>query len=118
MVKSLEREDIVLLAPANYLLRYNLVGLPDSDVLIAANFDPDELFLAVDRLMKAIAHAYPPNEAPPPAAIQAVEKIPRPPNAFILYRKSKNEMVKLENPGLHNNQRCELRFPLINQCSD
>ncbi|SPQ19732.1 ffa8be09-dbc6-4133-8fed-5999793a66c9 [Thermothielavioides terrestris] len=31
-------------------------------------------------------------------------KIPRPPNAYILYRKDKHNQVKAENPNLHNNE--------------
>ncbi|KAK3904984.1 mat a-1 [Staphylotrichum tortipilum] len=31
-------------------------------------------------------------------------KIPRPPNAYILYRKDKHNEVKAENPSLHNNE--------------
>ncbi|KAL2172582.1 hypothetical protein VTG60DRAFT_4701 [Thermothelomyces hinnuleus] len=31
-------------------------------------------------------------------------KIPRPPNAYILYRKDKHNEVKAENPNLHNNE--------------
>jgi len=36
-------------------------------------------------------------------------KIPRPPNAYILYRKDKHNEVKAENPSLHNNEIC--KFP-------
>ncbi|KAL2015077.1 hypothetical protein VTK56DRAFT_6337 [Thermocarpiscus australiensis] len=31
-------------------------------------------------------------------------KIPRPPNAYILYRRDKHNKVKAENPNLHNNE--------------
>lgn len=34
-------------------------------------------------------------------------KIPRPPNAYILYRKDKHNGVKAENPNLHNNKICK-----------
>jgi hypothetical protein len=34
-------------------------------------------------------------------------KIPRPPNAYILYRKDKHNEVKAQNPNLHNNEICE-----------
>lgn len=34
-------------------------------------------------------------------------KIPRPPNAFILYRKDKHNEVKAQNPNLHNNEICK-----------
>jgi hypothetical protein len=34
-------------------------------------------------------------------------KIPRPPNAYILYRKDKHCAVKVENPNLHNNEICK-----------
>jgi hypothetical protein len=40
---------------------------------------------------------------PPPQT-----KIPRPPNAYILYRKDKHNEVKAENPNLHNNEICKL----------
>lgn len=41
--------------------------------------------------------------APPPLI-----KIPRPPNAYILYRKDKHNEVKAENPNLHNNEICKV----------
>ncbi len=34
-------------------------------------------------------------------------KVPRPPNAYILYRKDKHKLVKDENPHLHNNEICK-----------
>jgi hypothetical protein len=34
-------------------------------------------------------------------------KIPRPPNAYILYRKDKHTEVKAQNPNLHNNEICK-----------
>jgi hypothetical protein len=34
------------------------------------------------------------------------EKVPRPPNAFILYRQHHHDMVKNANPELHNNDIC------------
>jgi HMG (high mobility group) box. len=34
-------------------------------------------------------------------------KIPRPPNAYILYRRDKHNQVKAEHPGLHNNEICK-----------
>lgn len=36
-------------------------------------------------------------------------KIPRPPNAFILYRKYHHASVVAKNPGIHNNVVCKLR---------
>src|SRR5947207_5169217 len=30
-------------------------------------------------------------------------KIPRPPNAFIIYRRAHHDLVKAANPGIHNN---------------
>lgn len=41
----------------------------------------------------------------PPPAVEV--KIPRPPNAYILYRKDKHNEVKSENPDLHNNEICK-----------
>lgn len=38
-------------------------------------------------------------------------KIPRPPNAYILYRKERHHLVKAANPGITNNEICEL--PLL-----
>ena len=35
-------------------------------------------------------------------------KVPRPPNAFILYRQHHHPIIKDENPNMHNNQICEL----------
>ena len=37
-------------------------------------------------------------------------KIPRPPNAYILYRKDHHRGVRQQNPGLHNNEIC--KFPV------
>jgi hypothetical protein len=34
-------------------------------------------------------------------------KVPRPPNAFILYRKHHHTILKEKNPAIHNNQICE-----------
>lgn len=36
------------------------------------------------------------------------KKIPRPPNAYILYRKDHHTMVKEANPGITNNEICKL----------
>ena len=38
-------------------------------------------------------------------------KIPRPANAYILYRAEHHKLVKAKNPGLHNNAICETLFP-------
>lgn len=35
------------------------------------------------------------------------DKVPRPPNAFILYRKEKHPMLKSEHPEYHNNDICK-----------
>ena len=37
---------------------------------------------------------------------KAKKKVPRPPNAFIIYRKEWHPTVVAENPGLHNNAIC------------
>ena len=34
-------------------------------------------------------------------------KVPRPPNAFILYRQHHHPLIKAKNPDMHNNQICE-----------
>jgi hypothetical protein len=34
-------------------------------------------------------------------------KAPRPPNAFILYRKHHHTILKQKNPAIHNNQICK-----------
>jgi hypothetical protein len=39
-------------------------------------------------------------------ATKAKKKVPRPPNAFIIYRKDWHSTVVAENPGLHNNAIC------------
>jgi hypothetical protein len=39
--------------------------------------------------------------------IEKGDKIPRPANAFILYRKAHHDTVKAENPGISNNDICE-----------
>jgi hypothetical protein len=41
------------------------------------------------------------------------KKIPRPPNAFILYRQHFHPFVKGENPSLQNNDICEFNLTLI-----
>jgi hypothetical protein len=38
---------------------------------------------------------------------KANKKVPRPPNAFIIYRKEWHSTVVAENPGLHNNAICK-----------
>jgi len=35
------------------------------------------------------------------------DKIPRPANAFILYRKDHQDLMKAANPGIHNNDVCK-----------
>ncbi len=42
-------------------------------------------------------------------------KIPRPPNAFIIYRKAYHAEIVAKNPGLHNNQICMLVQHLLNE---
>ena len=37
-------------------------------------------------------------------------KIPRPPNAFILYRNWHHPLIKAANPEMHNNQICKFTF--------
>ncbi len=44
---------------------------------------------------------------------EKLAKIPRPPNAFILYRQQYHPLVKAENPEFHNNDIC--KSPLSNQ---
>lgn len=39
-------------------------------------------------------------------------KVPRPPNCFILYRQANHHLVKSANPGVSNNEICEL-FPTM-----
>lgn len=41
------------------------------------------------------------------------EKVPRPPNAFILYRKDYHGAIKFANPGIHNNKICKLESLLF-----
>ena len=38
-------------------------------------------------------------------------KIPRPPNAFILYRQQYHPLIKAENPDFHNNDICKSPLP-------
>ena len=40
-------------------------------------------------------------------------KVPRPPNAFILYRKERHPILKAENPNYHNNDICKLHLLLM-----
>nr|AST15023.1 mat1-2-1 [Trichoderma spinulosum] len=46
-----------------------------------------------------------------PATPPKPTKIPRPPNAYILYRKDRHNMVKAANPGITNNE----IFPILAQ---
>ena len=52
----------------------------------------------------------------PPAAIAVddksatKDKVPRPPNAFIIYRQEWHPKVVKENPNLHNNDICKSKF--------
>lgn len=39
----------------------------------------------------------------------AAEKTPRPPNAFILYRKDMHGDIKKQYPDIHNNEICKFR---------
>lgn len=41
------------------------------------------------------------------APAKAKDKVPRPPNAFIIYRKEWHPIVVAQNPGLHNNAICK-----------
>ena len=50
------------------------------------------------------------HEAPQPKGVQKEERIPRPPNAFILYRQHHHPLVKQANPEMHNNEICKLLF--------
>ena len=46
----------------------------------------------------------------PPATMSTkTAKIPRPPNAYILYRKERHNSVKDANPGITNNEICKYR---------
>lgn len=38
------------------------------------------------------------------------EKIPRPPNAFILYRQHHHPLIKAAHPEYHNNDICEFHY--------
>jgi hypothetical protein len=44
---------------------------------------------------------------------EAKEKIPRPPNAFILYRKDHHERMVKKHPETHNNHICKLTMILL-----
>lgn len=48
--------------------------------------------------------------APLPAVPPKRSKIPRPPNAYILYRKERHSMVRDANPGISNNEICMSPF--------
>lgn len=45
------------------------------------------------------------------ASKTAAPKVPRPPNAFIIYRKDWHSKVVAQNPGLHNNAICKSYAP-------
>ncbi|EQL36520.1 HMG domain-containing protein, variant 4 [Blastomyces dermatitidis ER-3] len=63
---------------------------------------------AVAQVMPMIATNSDQNASPSPKANKAAqgkpEKIPRPPNAFILYRQHHHPLVKASHPGFHNNE--------------
>lgn len=40
-------------------------------------------------------------------AKERLAKVPRPPNAFILYRQDQHPKIKSEQPDIHNNQICK-----------
>lgn len=42
-----------------------------------------------------------------PSVSAKTTKIPRPPNAYILYRKERHNTVKDANPGITNNEICK-----------
>jgi hypothetical protein len=57
------------------------------------------------------------SDTPEPESEQSkarkLAKIPRPPNAYILYRKDRHHNVKSAHPGIHNNEICKSRWPLM-----
>lgn len=49
--------------------------------------------------------------APPVAQSKTKEKkIPRPPNAYILYRKERHHLIEEANPGITNNEICAFLY--------
>lgn len=44
---------------------------------------------------------------------EKLDKIPRPPNAFILYRQHYHPIIKAQNPQLHNNDICKFSAPIL-----
>lgn len=64
-------------------------------------------------IMRSEAHFQTATVCPPPLPAKPV-KIPRPPNAYILYRKERHSVVKEARPGITNNEIC--KFAVI-QCS-
>jgi hypothetical protein len=44
-------------------------------------------------------------------AMKIKSKVPRPANAFILYRQHHHPVIKAKYPGIHNNQICKLFGP-------
>lgn len=112
-VHVVERHDVVILAPGHLLaaLRYDGdLGLGGPGLPTALNFPPDELYMAFVRagvFRRAQEQVVAVNGRPEEIVMGRDAKVPRPPNAFILYRKSMNDKVKLENPEMHNNERCK-----------
>ena len=79
------------------LLANNIIATPvkhDSPVSIADAATPSSEHDTEDELMIDAV------------ATKAKKKVPRPPNAFIIYRKEWHPTVVAENPGLHNNAIC------------
>lgn len=79
------------------LLANNLMATPvkhDSPVSVAdAATSPSEHDTEDELMLDAVS-------------AQVKKKVPRPPNAFIIYRKEWHSTVVAENPGLHNNAIC------------
>lgn len=79
------------------LLANNLMATPvkhDSPVSVTDSATPSAEHDSEDEVMVDVA------------AAKAKKKVPRPPNAFIIYRKEWHPTVVAENPGLHNNAIC------------
>ncbi|KAK4242061.1 hypothetical protein C8A03DRAFT_40626 [Achaetomium macrosporum] len=84
----------------------------DEDVMYAQDADNDKVWILGPKkvirphliVIDKIPIWDPKKRLAPESKKHKFDKIPRPPNAYILYRKDKHSEVKAQNPSLHNNE--------------
>ncbi|KAL2131988.1 hypothetical protein VTI74DRAFT_4320 [Chaetomium olivicolor] len=98
----------IMSIPVKIELARQMVKFLNEDVMFARDTDNSKVWILGPRkvmqpsitVVGNIPIWDPKKKHAPPKVI----KIPRPPNAYILYRKDKHNEVKAENPNLHNNE--------------